>query len=114
MGLFQKLDVSAARVNAMTAELGVDLLPGMETDPELAAQRYRGRILRCATCGMFVAAVAEVDGPRAVLNASIFRALLDRPYRDAHFEDEDEAARFARRARTWTPIDPASTLPQGE
>ncbi|MCA9713694.1 MAG: aldehyde-activating protein [Myxococcales bacterium] len=66
--------------------------------------------VRCATCGLLIGAVCEASGVRAVINADLFFALRDRPHRDASFDDEDAGDRSARRARTWTPVDPNSAL----
>lgn len=64
--------------------------------------------LICPRCGVFVAAVEPGAAPRGVLNLEV----LDRAdeltavaTRFAAYDTEDEAARRARRARSWTPAD---------
>ncbi len=60
----------------------------------------------CATCGVYVAAVTNTQPRRAII---IVNALTDRekftaPPKPSVYDDEDQAARTARRAARWTPI----------
>ncbi len=50
MGLFSKLNKSAALMNGMAQRVGVDLSAGMLTSTHQAAPAYRNLVLRCAGC----------------------------------------------------------------
>lgn len=62
--------------------------------------------LVCANCGVFVAALMEIDGRQyASLNTNTLevRAQLDQPPQPVDYSGETAAARRARRERYWTP-----------
>ena len=79
-------------------------------DPSLV-QRYRFGLgitdfLICRRCGVYLAAVAEMDGARyAVLNANALSGLagLGRAAEPMDYDGEDATARRARRRTRWTP-----------
>lgn len=61
--------------------------------------------LVCARCGVYVAAVTEVDGARyATLNVNALERWAEFPAGTPRvYEGEDAAARRARRQGRWTP-----------
>ncbi len=79
-------------------------------DPALLS-RYRfglgtSEFLVCRTCGVPVAAVAELDGATyAALNANVLesRDTLTQPPQPVDYDAETAAVRTARRRRAWTP-----------
>jgi hypothetical protein len=81
-------------------------------EPE-AVLRYRfgtrsADFLSCARCGTYVGAVMEEGGRRygiVSLNTLDARADLTVTPAPMDYSREDEAARRARRAQRWTPID---------
>lgn len=63
--------------------------------------------LVCRDCGVYVAAVAEIDGARyATVNVNVFdvRAECVRPPTATDYEGENVDERLARRRRGWTPV----------
>ncbi len=75
-------------------------------------QRYRFGLgitdyLICRRCGVYVLAVAEMDGARyAVINANALacRAELDGPVQAMDYDGETAETRRARRKTRWTPL----------
>ncbi len=60
----------------------------------------------CARCGVYVAAIATVDGARyASLNANVLadRAAFTQPPAPVDYGRESAVERLARRKRAWTP-----------
>ena len=80
--------------------------------PELL-QRYRFALqvtefLICRRCGVYVAAVAEIDGKRyAAINARTLEchAQLTAPAEPMNYTEETAVQRRARRQARWTPVD---------
>lgn len=78
-----------------------------------ALQRYRFGLgitdfLLCARCGVYVAAVAEIEGRSyASLNANALdrRAELRQAPQPVSYEGESAEKRRARRAQVWTPAE---------
>ena len=83
----------------------------IEIDDDAHVSRYRfglrlADFLVCRVCGVFVAAYEPGQPGRAVINLECLddAAAFDAPAtRFGDYDREDEAARLARRARTWTP-----------
>jgi hypothetical protein len=79
-------------------------------DPALLS-RYRfglgtSEFLVCRTCGVPVAAVAEIDGATyAALNANVLedRPTFTQPPQPVDYDAEAAEDRIARRRRAWTP-----------
>lgn len=62
--------------------------------------------LVCRTCGVFVAAVCDIDGATyGTLNANVLerRGAFTLAPVPVQYDAEDAAARIARRRRAWTP-----------
>ncbi|MDQ3365730.1 MAG: hypothetical protein M3680_09920, partial [Myxococcota bacterium] len=78
-------------------------------DAPLGRYRFGLRLadlLFCRTCGVFVAAYEPGEPGRAVLNLEVLaRAaeLVGAPVAFTGYDQEDPAARTARRATSWTP-----------
>ncbi|HEY4128317.1 MAG TPA: hypothetical protein VGN70_09750 [Gammaproteobacteria bacterium] len=87
------------------------------TDIDLV-QRYRFGLgitdfLICRRCGVYVAAMMDMDGGRyAVINAGVLerRDELIAPVLPMEYGGEDEAARLARRRMRWTPVQASPDL----
>lgn len=76
--------------------------------PEAHRYRFGTRttdFLICGRCGVYVGAVAEVEGQRfATLSLNAFDdPRLDLAAEPVCYEGEDAAAKAARRRRSWTP-----------
>lgn len=84
-----------------------------------ALERYRfGRrvaeILLCADCGCYIASTIEADGRLlATLNVTgvDLPAFAGRVAEPAHYDDETDEARLARRKARWTPTVLVETSP---
>ncbi|HEX7966044.1 MAG TPA: aldehyde-activating protein [Gammaproteobacteria bacterium] len=82
-------------------------------------QKYRFGLritdfILCRRCGVYLLAVAEMDGGRyAVLNANALdeRERLTSPPRPMDYDGEDAASRRARRVARWTPVARLQGLP---
>ena len=76
---------------------------------EVSAYRFGLRtadFLVCRTCGVFVAALCDVDGATyATLNCNVLEARdqFTQPPARADYEGETAQERMARRRRLWTP-----------
>jgi hypothetical protein len=81
-------------------------------DPALVS-RYRfglatADFLLCTRCGVFVAAVCEVEGQvLATLNVNVLedRSAFTQPPAPVDYDGEDVPARLARRRERWTPAE---------
>ncbi len=85
-------------------ELTIEIATGAEL-VRYAFASGTAAFLTCGRCGVYLAAVCEIDGRTlAVVNANVLELALPEPKIANDFDDERESDRLARRARTWTPV----------
>lgn len=83
MGIFRKIDGSAALTHGMADHLGADLTAAFLRDPEFAPFAFRSAVMRCAgcrehaACAKLQAGCAKLDkAPGYCRNINYFRDLL--------------------------------------
>jgi hypothetical protein len=85
----------------------------IQTKDWALVERYRfgsqtADYLICRRCGVYIGAVCKVEtGFRAVINTRclVDRDAFDQPAEQPDYDDEGVAARLARRATNWMPVE---------